>query len=96
MKTTNYSEALNALKKNQCVARSGWNGKGMYLFLVQDWEIIITGLERTPRKVVELAVNHKHLTMNLPFIAIITVQGDIIPWFASQADMLAGDWEILQ
>lgn len=30
--------------------------------------------------------------MTLPYIYIKTVQGDLIPWLASQADMLADDW----
>lgn len=32
--------------------------------------------------------------MTLPYIAITTVQGDRVPWLASQTDMLAEDWEI--
>ena len=30
----NFGQALDALKAGQKVARSGWNGKGMYLILV--------------------------------------------------------------
>lgn len=30
--------------------------------------------------------------MTLPYIYISTVQGDLVPWFASQSDMLATDW----
>lgn len=30
--------------------------------------------------------------MTLPYIWINTVQGDRIPWLASQSDMLATDW----
>lgn len=30
--------------------------------------------------------------MTLPYIYIFTVQGDYIPWLASQMDMLADDW----
>ena len=32
--------------------------------------------------------------MTLPYIFITTVQGDRVPWLASQTDMLAEDWEI--
>jgi hypothetical protein len=31
----------------------------------------------------------------LPFLALRTVQGDLIPWMVSQADVLAEDWEAL-
>lgn len=30
--------------------------------------------------------------MTLPYIYIHTVQGDLVPWLASQTDMLANDW----
>lgn len=31
--------------------------------------------------------------MTLPFVYMRTVQGELIPWLASQADLLAEDWE---
>jgi hypothetical protein len=31
--------------------------------------------------------------MSLPFVFMNTVQGDMIPWLCSQADLLAEDWE---
>jgi hypothetical protein len=33
--------------------------------------------------------------MTKPYIYMLTAQGDYIPWLASQADMLADDWEIV-
>lgn len=30
--------------------------------------------------------------MTLPYIYMKTVQGDLVPWLASQTDMLAEDW----
>jgi hypothetical protein len=32
--------------------------------------------------------------MTLPYIYIVTVQGDRVPWLASQTDLLAEDWEV--
>jgi hypothetical protein len=29
------------------------------------------------------------------YIAMKTVQGTVVPWLASQTDMLAEDWEVL-
>jgi Protein of unknown function (DUF2829) len=34
--------------------------------------------------------------MTLPYIYIYTVQGDLVPWLASQTDMLAEDWEVVR
>ena len=32
--------------------------------------------------------------MTLPYIYMKTVQGDLVPWLASQTDMLAEDWAL--
>ena len=32
--------------------------------------------------------------MTLPYIFMSTAQGDLVPWLASQTDMLAADWEL--
>lgn len=40
----------------------------------------------------ELQVPDENSKMSLPYIFITTVQGDRVPWLASQTDMLALDW----
>jgi hypothetical protein len=40
-----------------------------------------------------LQVPDKHSKMTLPYIYMRTVQGDLVPWLASQTDMLAMDWQ---
>ena len=67
----NFGWALECLKANGQVYRTGWNGKGQVLKL------------QTPDE------NSK---MTLPYIYIKTVQGDLVPWLASQTDLLATDW----
>lgn len=66
-----FSTALEALKSGESVARSGWNGKGMWL---------------------ALQVPDEHSKMTLPYIYIRTVAGDLVPWLASQTDILGEDW----
>ncbi len=41
----------------------------------------------------ELQRPDEHSKMTLPYIYMKTVQGDLVPWLASQTDMLAEDWE---
>jgi len=36
----------------------------------------------------------EHSKMSLPYIYMRTVTGDLVPWLASQTDMLAEDWEL--
>lgn len=33
--------------------------------------------------------------MTLPYIYMSTAQGDLVPWLASQTDILAGDWGVV-
>jgi hypothetical protein len=37
-----------------------------------------------------------HSKMSLPYIYMCTAQGDLVPWLASQSDMLADDWQLLE
>lgn len=39
-----------------------------------------------------LQIPDENSKMTLPYIYIATVQGDRVPWFASQTDMLSEDW----
>jgi len=42
----------------------------------------------------ELQKPDENSKMTLPYIYITTVQGDRVPWHASQTDILAQDWEV--
>lgn len=43
----------------------------------------------------ELQVPDAHSKMSLPYIYMRTAQGDLVPWLASQTDVLANDWMTL-
>lgn len=43
----------------------------------------------------ELQVPDEHSKMTLPYIYMYTAQGDLVPWLASQSDMLAEDWMLV-
>jgi len=43
----------------------------------------------------ELQVPDEFSKMSLPYIYMSVVGGDLVPWLASQTDMLAEDWEVL-
>lgn len=45
-----------------------------------------------PHQVLTLQVPNANSEMTLPYIYIDTVQGNQVPWVASQTDMLAMDW----
>lgn len=77
----NFGDALMLLKNGQKVARLGWNGVGLWL---------------------ELQVPDVNSKMTLPYIFISypenakTTPGARVPWFASQTDVLAEDWVIVE
>lgn len=85
----NFGEALAAIKAGKRVARAGWNGKGMFLFLVPGSTFTVN---REPLLSImgegTQVQYHAHIDMK-------TAQGYVVPWLASQADLLSEDWEIV-
>lgn len=43
----------------------------------------------------ELQAPDEHSKMTLPYIYMRTVTGDLVPWLASQTDMLSEDWDVI-
>ena len=81
-----FGLAVEALKKGSRVARAGWNGKGMWLGLV-------LGYDYNPDK--GKATAYALGCQKLPWIGMKTADGCFVPWLASQTDVLAEDWQIL-
>lgn len=82
----NFGAALSALKDGKCVARTGWNGTGMFLFLVNGSHFSVN---RAPL----LGIFPEGTEVDYrPHIDMKTAQGDIVPWVASQSDLLCDDW----
>lgn len=83
----NFGDAIAALKLGQRVARAGWNGKGMFLFLVAGSRFAVT---RAPL----LGIYPEGTVIDYcPHIDMRTADGKIVPWLASQTDVLAEDWQ---
>lgn len=77
----NFGQAIEELKKGHKVSRAGWNGKGMWLTLVNGWDMPESEL-RSEIDELETA----------PWIGMKTADGKFVPWLASQTDVLADDW----
>ena len=78
-----FGQALTELKNGNRVRRKGWNGDGIFL---------------------ALQVPDKNSKMTQPYIYIDTLglktnnpnaPKGRVPWLASQTDMLAEDWEVI-
>ena len=85
-----FGDALILLKSGKKVARLGWNGKGMFLFLVPG---SVFKVNRPPL----LGIYPEGTEINYcPHIDMRTADGKIVPWLASQTDVLAEDWVIVE
>ena len=81
-----FGDAIRALKAGKKVARDGWNGKGQYLSL---------GDEFTYK---DLSGVHDavHQTSGRKAIVFHGTIGEQVGWLASQSDMLSEDWVIVK
>lgn len=87
-----FSVALVALKEGRRVQRAGWNGKGMFVFLMPGYPDGVPANEATARG---LDCPAGYPVRVLPYLVMRTVDGAIVPWLISQTDALADDWTVL-
>lgn len=81
-----FETALAIMKKGALVARDGWNGKNMFLYLVAGSSF---GVNRPP--LIDIFPVGYRIDYS-PHIDMYTAQGSCVPWIASQVDLLASDW----
>jgi len=84
-----FGQALAAVKAGKRIAREGWNGKDMFLFLVPGSTFTVNRAPLLGIYPEGTQINyHAHIDMK-------TVQGYVVPWLASQSDLLSDDWVIV-
>ena len=82
-----FGLAIEAMKKGKKVARRGWNGKNQHIELAT----------RISYMTAEgVFVNVEHEAIGNKAIAFCGTSGVQMGWLASQADMLADDWEVVE
>lgn len=93
-----FGMAIEAMKRGAKVARKGWNGKGMWLcvpFCDGLKEVHATGIWGKPNA--EYALQNGGTVKVMPYVTMKTADGAIVMgWLASQTDMLAEDWEVVE
>lgn len=82
-----FGDALSYLKADYKVARKGWNGKGQYVELAE----CISYRNRAGN-----IVNAEHQAIGNRALAFVGTSGVQLGWLASQADMLAEDWCVVE
>lgn len=84
-----FGEALGLIKAGKCLARHGWNGKAMFVFLVPGSSFTVNRPPLLGIYPAETPIRyHAHIDMR-------AADGVITPWQPSQADMLSEDWEVV-
>ena len=81
-----FEEAIMAVKNGNKIQRNGWNGKNQYVELATCISYKNTNGD---------SVNCNHDAIGNKALAFVGTSGVQIGWLASQADMLATDWEIV-
>lgn len=86
-----FGEAIELLKQGKKVARLGWNGKGMYLWLLPAAEVKAEWCKDQHLK--SLAEANGGAIESVGSIRMLTADKKILTgWLASQTDMLSEDW----
>ena len=85
----NFGQAIEALKARKMVQRAGWNGRNMHIYLEDAYTFTLPNVK-------EAGIFRRQSRHYEPVICMFTAQEKHQPgWLASQADMLAEDWQIV-
>lgn len=94
-KTMDFGDAIRALKHGKKVARRGWNGKGMYLWLLPAASVKAEWCKEPHLKT--LAEQNGGEVECLGSVRMKTADNKVLTgWLASQSDMLSDDWMIVE
>lgn len=80
-----FGEAIEKAKEGHKISRNGWNGKSQYVEIAKNISYI--GADG-------VVVNCNHEAIGNSAFAFVGTSGVQMGWLASQADMLADDWEV--
>lgn len=83
----NFGDAIKAVKEGKKIQREGWNGKNQYVELATCISYRNTAGE---------LVNVNHDAIGNHALAFVGTSGVQLGWLASQADMLAEDWKVVE
>ena len=83
----NFSNAVQLLKHGKRLSRRGWNGKDQFIYFFPK-----CCYEPHTKAAGNYCRNDDGLVPYREYIAIKTTDGTVVPWVASQTDILADDW----
>jgi hypothetical protein len=90
----NFGLAIEAMKTGKKLARAGWNGKDMYVVYQPGYP---EGIPINRNTAIATGVPEGNVCYFRPYLMMKTVNlHEFVPWLASQTDMLADDWMIIE
>jgi hypothetical protein len=87
-----FGKAIEALKAGEKVTREGWNGKGMFLYYVPAASYPAQRNERGTM----IGIFPNDMVPYQAYIAMKTANDTVVPWLASQSDVLGDDWIVVK
>jgi hypothetical protein len=94
-KDMDFGLAVRMMKKGLKVSRAGWEGKDMWLAYEDGRRTGIAGHILGAKGREDFSRENPGVNHVLPFIVMKTVTGQLVPWLASQTDVLSDDWFIV-
>lgn len=95
----NFGQAIEAAKQGKRIGRIGWNGKGMFVFQRPGDTLtseVIEKVKSLPEPVKQFLLEQNRPIEFLPYLCMWSATGEVVNgWLASQTDMQATDWCIL-
>ena len=94
----NFGQAIEAMKQGKRVARAGWNGKGMFVFMQVPSQIpaeVVPKMQSLPQAVKDEFAKRGGGISYQNQLAIVYPDNSIYGWLASPSDCLETDWCIL-
>lgn len=94
----NFGQAVEALREGKRIAREGWNGKGLFVFMQVPSEIAaetIPKMQSLPQSVKDEFARRGGGIAYSNQMAIVNPNNTINGWVPSSSDTFAEDWYIL-
>ena len=82
-----FGRAIEEVKIGKRIQREGWNGKNQYVELAMDISYVNAYGD---------IINAEHDNIGNQALAFVGTSGVQLGWLASQADMLANDWRVVE
>lgn len=82
-----FGQAITLMKEGKRCQRAGWNGKNQYIELAT-----AISYKNTRGEI----INAEHVSIGNKAITFVGTSGVQMGWLASQADMLAEDWQVVE